>query len=81
LRGGWQGLLVLGLSGFGFCVLSEAVDEDDFVERCVWLLMEDTRHNSMSASSIPQFLTGMLEFQSCLHNGWKEFFYAAGSCA
>src|ERR1700712_1912695 len=25
------------LSGFGFCVLSEAADEDDFVEHGVWL--------------------------------------------
>jgi hypothetical protein len=24
------------LSGFGFCILSEAADEDDFVENDVW---------------------------------------------
>ena len=30
-------VLVLILSGFGFCVLSEATDEDDFVEHGVWL--------------------------------------------
>ena len=30
-------LLAVVLSGFGFCVLSEAADEDDFVEHGVWL--------------------------------------------
>src|SRR5271170_4752231 len=29
--------LAVVLSGFGFCVLSEAADEDDFVEHGVWL--------------------------------------------
>src|SRR4051812_36604540 len=29
--------LTVVLSGFGFCVLSEAADEDDFVEHGVWL--------------------------------------------
>jgi hypothetical protein len=28
---------VVILSGFGFCALSEAIDEDDFVEHGVWL--------------------------------------------
>jgi hypothetical protein len=30
-------VLFVVLSGFGFCVLSEAADEDDFVEHGVWL--------------------------------------------
>src|SRR3984957_457101 len=30
-------VLSVVLSGFGFCVLSEAADEDDFVEHAVWL--------------------------------------------
>jgi hypothetical protein len=30
-------LLTVVLSGFGSCVLSEAADEDDFVEHGVWL--------------------------------------------
>src|ERR1700677_4938455 len=30
-------VLAVVLSGFGFCVLSEAADEDDFVEHVVWL--------------------------------------------
>src|SRR5216683_1676944 len=30
-------VLTVVLSGFGFCVLSEAADEDDFVEHGVWL--------------------------------------------
>src|SRR5580700_7354774 len=30
-------VLAVVLSGFGFCVLSEAADEDDFVEHGVWL--------------------------------------------
>jgi len=30
-------VLAAVLSGFGFCVLSEAADEDDFVEHGVWL--------------------------------------------
>ena len=30
-------VLVLVLGGFGFCVLSEAADEGDFVEHVVWL--------------------------------------------
>src|ERR1700733_11158341 len=30
-------VLLVVLSGFGFCALSEAADEDDFVEHGVWL--------------------------------------------
>ena len=30
-------VLFVVLSGFGFCVLSEAADEDDFVEHGFWL--------------------------------------------
>jgi hypothetical protein len=30
-------VLFVVLSGFGFCVLSEAGDEDDFVDYVVWL--------------------------------------------
>src|SRR5258707_12227027 len=30
-------VLVVVLSGFGFCVLPEAADEDDFVEHGIWL--------------------------------------------
>src|SRR5260370_3272853 len=30
-------VLAVVLSGFGFCVLSEAADEDDFVDHHVWL--------------------------------------------
>src|ERR1700730_7015252 len=30
-------VLTVVLSGFGFCVLSEAADDDDFVEHGVWL--------------------------------------------
>jgi hypothetical protein len=30
-------VLAVVLSGFGFCVLSEAADEDDFVDYGVWL--------------------------------------------
>src|SRR5438067_13545097 len=30
-------VLFVVLSGFGFCVLPEAADEDDFVEHGVWL--------------------------------------------
>src|SRR5580704_13268605 len=32
-----DGVLAAVLSGFGLCVLSEAADEDDFVEHGVWL--------------------------------------------
>jgi hypothetical protein len=30
-------VLAIVLSGFGFCVLSEAADENDFVDYGVWL--------------------------------------------
>jgi hypothetical protein len=74
-------VLVLVLSGFGFCVLSEAADEDDFVEHGVRLRFFWFVRFHEKAPKVKPFSRPARGWQSvCRHNDAKGLRFIAGPC-
>jgi hypothetical protein len=61
-------VLAIVLSGFGFCVLSEAADENDFVDyvELGWFYQRDSRGNHWLLSNSRRANRGLLQTLSIL---------------